>query len=323
MRRFFIAITLLSLSGFCFAQENLPLIVGGRIPSADSPALYQVQVGAFLLARNVVDISDQLRVGGFDPVFENFQQLTRVIVPRIPANEVTAYLERLKKLGIDQVIIREDTSGYTISEKWAIPEPDSRYSSFEFNQDNRFIVLEKKEGRQAPFVHFGEYIMQRPDLIDMIDFGKLRITGRNGDDINFSFAPIDDPGAQTTFAAVKEQPMPRTPETDAFARAWKVVKSNYEGTVGTIMLFSINGTYLVSKPDGSSFTSNWRWKDDSRKEFEYSHNNWRSYGRANVLILRQDLLEFLDPGYFPAQTGYAPANRSWDHELVPININNF
>ena len=318
MRRFFVAITLIFVSVFCFAQQNLPSKITGRIPSADSQSLYQIQVGAFLLARNVVNMSNLLRDGGFDPVLENYGELTRVIIPGIPAHEIIANLQRLKRLGIDQVIIREDANGFIISEKWNIPGDESRFSSFEFNQDNRFIVVERQEGYLNPTVHFGEYVMPRPNIINMNNFGTLRIMARDGDDIDFSFAPVGEPYAQTAFSAVREEPMPRTPETDLFARAWRVIDSNKEETTGTIFLFSINGTYLVSKPDGTSFTSHWRWQDGKRDKIEYSHNNWWSYGRADIDTLTQRDLIFFDPGFNPSVQGFSFAGQDWFYELVPI-----
>jgi hypothetical protein len=90
-----------------------------------------------------------------------------------------------------------------------------------------------------------------------------------------------------------------------------------EEYINRIILFSINGTYLVKIPDGSSFVSRWRWFNDSREELEYSHENWSSYGRAKITTLRQDLLEFDDPGYSSDVAGYSKVREGDLFTLVP------
>ena len=120
MRRIFLAICLLYTSVFCHAQA-LPRVIG-RIPNPESQALYQMQVGAFLYAQYAVNASNLLRREGFDVVFVNFQNLTRVIVPGIVASEINASLERLGRLGFNTIIIREDPGGHIIAERRSIPE---------------------------------------------------------------------------------------------------------------------------------------------------------------------------------------------------------
>jgi len=278
-------------------------------------------VGAFLYARNAADTYNTLKNNGYNAYFENYQELTRVIATGIPAKEITVSLEKLKKLGFDSVIIREESGGHTISEKWIITEPESRFASFEFNQDSSYIAAERQAEASSPFIHFGEYIMPRHDQINMIDLGTLHIEKRNGDDIDLSFSPVNEPEARTAFSAVKEKPMPNTPETDLFTRTWVVTNTNMEEEerIGMIFLFSINGTYLVSRPDGTSFTSHWRWYNDEREEIEYSHDNWRSYGRATVNTLRQELLIIDDPGFNSDIVGFSSLYKDWFYELVPVS----
>ena len=318
MRRSILCISLVSLSVFCYAQQNLPSRIVGRLPGPDSNALYQIQVGAFLYARYVVITTNILRSDGFDVEFENFRNLTRVLIPTVPAQEVRSSLVRLRRLGFDSVILREVVGSFTISEKWVIPEPGSRFASFEFNHDQSFIVVERQGETRSPHVHFGEYTMPRPNRISMTDFGTLDIGQRNGETIDFSFSPIDEPETRTAFRARLEEPMPSTPETDLFTRTWRVIRSTDEDAIGTIVLFSINGTYLVSRPDGSSSISHWRWFNEEREAFEYSHNNWWNYGRARINTLREESLIFTDPGFTLLIEGFSTANQNWVYELVPI-----
>lgn len=105
---FFVLINLFCISSFCIAQQNLPSRIIGGIPGAGNRALYEIQVGAFLLEQNVVKTSNLLERNGYSPVFENFRDLTRVIIPQIPVNQIITHLEKLKRLGFDEVIIRPD-----------------------------------------------------------------------------------------------------------------------------------------------------------------------------------------------------------------------
>ena len=289
--KLFTTIVLLFVSAFCFAQQPLPSRIDGGIPTVDSPTLYQIQVGAFLYAQNVANTTNRLRGGGVNPLFENFENLTRVIVSQVSANEIISNLERLARLGFDHIIIREDPRGFTISEKWNIPESESRFSSFEFNRDNSFIAIERAVGNTSPAVRFGEYVMPRQNIINMTGLGTLEIESRDEDDLQLSFIPIDKPGIRTALAAVVEPPMPSTPETDMFTRTWRVVNSARESWIGNMYIFSINGTYMVIRPDGSvSTNSHWRWRNEKRGEWDYSHTNWQDHFLAVINTLRPELL---------------------------------
>jgi hypothetical protein len=229
----------------------------------------------------------------------------------IPAGEVMACLERIGRAGFREVVIRKDTSRVAISEKWKIPGDQGSFSSLEFTRENRYIAVER-DGE----VLFGEYNMPAQNIINMNDLGTLRIGARNNDDINFSFTPVNDPSRVENVSAVVEAPMERNRETDLFTRAWRVVNSNLNGVrsvepIGTILLFSINGTYLVSKPDGYSFISHWRWVDNRREEWEYSHNNWVTYGRVRINSLTESSLKYNDYIFGRSRT------RDWIFDLVP------
>ena len=63
------------------------LIVSSIIAMPHTPIIYEIQVGAFLYARNVVTASDKLTNSGFNVVFRNFRDLTRVIVTGIHSEE--------------------------------------------------------------------------------------------------------------------------------------------------------------------------------------------------------------------------------------------
>jgi hypothetical protein len=296
MRRFFVTFNFLFISVLCFSQQNIPVIKQGAIPTADDPALYEIQVGAFSRAPNAANAFNILSRGGFSPVLENIQRrdITRVIVRGIPSGEVKTNLERIGRLGFVEVIIRKDTSNLAISEKWSIPGNQGSFSSFEFTHESRYIAVE----RAGNTVHFGEYTMPTQNIIKMNDLGTLNIGTRNNDAINFSFSPVNDPSRVESVSAVIETPMQRDFGTDLITRAWRVVHRTGSGTVrdgvrstetiGRIYLHSINGTYLVTKTDGTvAYISHWRWVDDRHEEFDFSHDNWQTYGRTKIVTLNQ------------------------------------
>jgi hypothetical protein len=85
--------------------------------------------------------------------------------------------------------------------------------------------------------------------------------------------------------------MPSTAKTDMFTRTWRVVKSARDSWIGNKYIFSINGTYMVVRPDGTvSTNSHWRWLNESRGEWEYSHTNWITHFSAVINTLHPELL---------------------------------
>ena len=242
MRLFFMAFNLFFVSFFCAAnailaaQQNLPSKIVGDIPGAESRELSQIQVGAFSLTQNAVNAFDLLRNNGFNPVLENFRNLTRVVIKQIPANEVIVNLEKLKKLGFDEVVIMADHNSASTS------------------------VAEAPKGENN--------------------------------------------------SAVKEDPLPPENKTELFSKAWRVVNRSVGGmvrddvrsevTIGRVYLFSANGTYMVTKTDGSvAYISQWRWVNDSREEFYVSHDNWETYGRIEIVTLNERFMKFNEgPGHF-------------------------
>ena len=113
MKRFLFTIGLLFISYYCFSQQNIPSRIIGKIPNNNSKQTYQIQVGAFKIAHNAHNVSLRLRSAGFNPVHESYINLTRVLIPNIPAGQVRDHLVRIKSLGFDEVIIREE-GNYTV-----------------------------------------------------------------------------------------------------------------------------------------------------------------------------------------------------------------
>jgi len=110
MRRLLLISNLLFISFYCFAQENLPGKIIGKIPDKYSAATYQIQVGAYTIEENAEEALERLTQNGLAPVTEQYLNFTRVIVPGIPANQVTYFLVIIKRAGFNEVIIREEAA---------------------------------------------------------------------------------------------------------------------------------------------------------------------------------------------------------------------
>jgi len=318
MRQIFIYLNLFIITFSVFAQQ-LPDRIIGRIPPGDSARFYQIQVGAFRLDMNAENTIALLRRNNFNPVAERYFDFTRVIIKGIPANQVNSNLVNLKRIGFNEVIIREDTSisiPLSLSEKWEINIPESEYLSFEFNHDMNYIVIANNQNRNA---YFGTYSMPQSEIIVMNDLGRLVITNNNNTGVDFNFYALDEPDREINFSAVKAERMAASYELDLFCRTWRVVDSNDPEAIGIIFLFTNAGTYFVTHPDErDGFMSRWRWYGESRNQFEYSHENWSSYGRALINDLSMNLLVFTDPGFFVFRQGYSNAGMDDTYRLVPI-----
>jgi len=320
MKRFVFAIHFLFISALCFPQQSMPQKIIGQIPNSNSTKQYQIQVGAFKNSRNAENVSARLRTEGFTPVFEKYFDYTRVMVTGISPNQIQNYLTRIKRIGFDEVIIREDARR-AISEKWEITTPGSAFSSFEFNDDYNYIAIENEGpyGSDNP-VHFGKYTMPAKDVINMIDLGVLKVRTDSNNNIDFSFSPADNPQKETRLSASKAQRMPENAETDLFCRTWKVINATNTSNIGHYLFISNAGTYFFTTTDGKAYSlSQWRWHNNRTEQFEYSHDKWEYYGRAKILELRRDYLKIFDPGYMSIIPGYSSADLNNYWELEPVN----
>jgi hypothetical protein len=249
MKRNIIFIYLLFLSAVCFSQQNMPRKIYGSIPNVNSTKLYEIQIGAFEDIRDAEKYIAILKRNGFIPVYEQYLHFTRVKIAGITAKEIRSYLIKVKQMGFDAVIIREDNTQYIIEE-----EPEEE-------------IIE-------------ELIMEE--------------------------------------TVIEETPEPIIRDRDIFCRTWRIVNSDKTEYIGYIMLFANDGTYLITNANGESFVAKWRWHDEY-KEFEYTHDNWRSYGRVSVDKLDQNSLTIIDPGFNILGRGHSTIRKDVIFELVPID----
>ena len=316
MRRVFLITHLLFVFFCCFAQQNIPGKIIGKIPDRNSVKLFQIQVGAYKLDRNTENALLLLQKNALNPVSERYLDFTRVMIRGIPANQVVNFLAVIRQAGFNEVIIREDSQA-TISEKWEINSPGSAYSSFEFNHDRHYIAVESDEEKP---IRFGEYSMHQRDTINLDKLGTVTIRSNDNTGVNFSFTSIDEPERVTNYNASKAEAISRAPKLDLLCRTWKVVNCTESDRIGLFVIISNVGTYFSSTPDGySSSLSKWRWHDEVMESFEYSHDNWGHYGRASILDLTINSLRIHDAGYSELIPGYSTGYLDNYWELVPVN----
>jgi len=110
MKRTIFFLILLFLSAFCFAQQNSAFRVIGRVPNVEDNRLYQIQVGSFRYFQNAEGAYRRLGNASFNPAYESFLSLTRVVINGVAARDVPSYIQRIQNTGFTEVIIRIDSN---------------------------------------------------------------------------------------------------------------------------------------------------------------------------------------------------------------------
>jgi len=85
-------------------------------------------------------------------------------------------------------------------------------------------------------------------------------------------------------------------KTDALCKTWKIESCPNQELNNSKFFILNDGTYYVTNTNGESSSLS-EWRRGSGNEFEYSHNGWEYYGRAEIIKLTDDSLEFIDSGY--------------------------
>jgi rare lipoprotein A len=86
-----------------------PAVIRGGIPPAGSAKLYRIQVGAFGVPRNAVDVFDRLKAAGLSPRYEQYGNLYRVVLPELRAADIPAIAQTLGNSGFQEVLLREES----------------------------------------------------------------------------------------------------------------------------------------------------------------------------------------------------------------------
>ena len=240
--------------------------------------------------------------------------------------------------------------------KWEISDPNSDYSSFEFNRDGNFIVVEDRtnptfraglskekssfqqnssrigtrassDSKFSP-VHFGDFQING-NTINLSDFGTITVASITADEFSFSFT-IESTGKIQTFTANKvKESISASKRTEIFCRTWIIHKVTIDEAtlsetdknwyvyqygsewkveaekelIGSIVLFTKAGTYLVSYADEelSPGLFWWKWGNEEESVIHFSENNWQNnwteYG-FSAIELSNTTLKMTDNGRY-------------------------
>ncbi|MDR2257731.1 MAG: SPOR domain-containing protein [Treponema sp.] len=102
----------------CFSQQNFK-IIGAPQPGADHE--YRIQVGAFRVPVNAEQVFARLKSAGFDPVYENYLNFTRVLLTKITAGDIPSVIKNIETLGFKEVWITENKSAVLLESVIADP----------------------------------------------------------------------------------------------------------------------------------------------------------------------------------------------------------
>lgn len=174
------------------------------------------------------------------------------------------------------------TNGLVIDAKWLIEE-DDRYTSFEFNDLGRYIVVcsgsSNVESSSVSFsttttetrsssssILYGDYVSIDESTINMIGFGTVEVVTSDSSGVSISLTLEGESDAVELTSAVVEQ-IDSTSNTDLFCRDWDFVSYTEDGvsieeTSLKGVLFSKSGTYLVEFDDEIDLAE-WKWKSES------------------------------------------------------------
>ena len=132
-----------------------------------------------------------------------------------------------------------------INAKWKISDPDSEYSSFEFNKDGNYIVIENvstgskrsaglkrsqilisgmkrfAESNLSP-IHFGTYKIEGNTII-LSGFGTINIISITAEEFCFSFV-LESTGKEWNYVATTEDQGQTSSRTEMLCRTWKLNK---------------------------------------------------------------------------------------------------
>jgi hypothetical protein len=186
----------------------------------------------------------------------------------------------------------------SISAKWEIDDPSSPYASFEFNQENNYIVVERMTAAgAAATVYTGVYIVSG-GTIRLVNFGDLDNMSFETD--NFSFSVQRNDTTVNCTATKAGIAIDSSPETDRLCHSWKIAavngaalsSSRAEGT----MTFSPYGTYMIylkipNQPESVELAE-WSWGTPGQIIFYV--NSLNQSGTATISQFTSSNLQFTD-----------------------------
>jgi hypothetical protein len=125
-----------------------------------------------------------------------------------------------------------------------------------------------------------------------------------------------NPSAQESYYVPSTQENnPR--RSDILCKTWKIDKCPNPELIGSRFFILDDGTYYVTNLSGESSSFS-EWRRSGGNEFEYSHNGWEYYGKAEITNLTDNYFELIDSGYSYDAPGNSPAGyrNLWVFSLV-------
>jgi len=85
-----------------------PAVITPRMPAPDGPGVYRVQVGSFARTALAQNCFDRLRSAGFEPRFERFGSMYRVVISGVGAAQMAEVAQRLGNAGFQTAWARRE-----------------------------------------------------------------------------------------------------------------------------------------------------------------------------------------------------------------------
>ena len=89
-------------------QPTIRTTVASNQTVTNTQLLYRVQIGSFNNIANAQRNFNQLKSAGFNPVLEQSGNYTRVVIPHVEAQNLTAMVNRLNNAGFTETWIRNE-----------------------------------------------------------------------------------------------------------------------------------------------------------------------------------------------------------------------
>ena len=115
------------------------------------------------------------------------------------------------------------------------------------------------------------------------------------------------PPVQESYYTPPKQENKKPP--DILCKTWRIVSCPNNELVGAQFFILEDGTYYVTNANGESSSLS-EWRRNHGSEFEYSHNGWEYYGKAEIMNLTDNSLELVDSGYSYDAPGNSSAGYS-------------
>ena len=108
MYKIFVFINILLFSTLAFTQQNVFVEITGNTLVIEDDYIYQIRVGAYPNTQNIENILQRLRSISLTPVYERFNNFTRVLVKGINSREVFSTIQRLQSSGFYALMIAKE-----------------------------------------------------------------------------------------------------------------------------------------------------------------------------------------------------------------------